>query len=416
LCTMERTAILERFDVSSVREDFPILTRTVNGKPLVYLDNGATTQKPRQVIDAIVNYYTQLNSNVHRGVHHLSQLATDAFEVTRRKLQPFLNAAHEHELIFTRGTTESINLVASCYGKAFVNTGDELIISAMEHHSNIVPWQILCEERGAILHVVPINDAGELDMDAYRSLLNERTKMVAITYVSNALGTVNPVKEIIALAHAVGAPVLLDAAQAVQHLPIDVQALDVDFLAFSGHKMYGPTGIGVLYGKEKWLNAIPPYQSGGEMIKEVTFAKTTYNELPFKFEAGTPNIEAAICLAHAIDYLTELGLTNIASYEHELVEYATQQLLEIPGLRIVGTAKEKSSVISFLLDGAHPYDVGVILDKLGIAVRTGHHCTQPLMDRFNIPGTVRASIALYNTREEMDTLVAAVRRAASMLL
>lgn len=286
----------------------------------------------------------------------------------------------------------------------------------MEHHSNIVPWQILCEERGAILHVVPINDAGELDMDAYRSLLNERTKMVAITYVSNALGTVNPVKEIIALAHAVGAPVLLDAAQAVQHLPIDVQALDVDFLAFSGHKMYGPTGIGVLYGKEKWLNAIPPYQSGGEMIKEVTFAKTTYNELPFKFEAGTPNIEAAICLAHAIDYLTELGLTNIASYEHELVEYATQQLLEIPGLRIVGTAKEKSSVISFLLDGAHPYDVGVILDKLGIAVRTGHHCTQPLMDRFNIPGTVRASIALYNTREEMDTLVAAVRRAASMLL
>lgn len=416
MCTMERTAILEWFDVSSVREDFPILTRTVNGKPLVYLDNGATTQKPRQVIDAIVNYYTQLNSNVHRGVHHLSQLATDAFEVTRRKLQPFLNAAHEHELIFTRGTTESINLAASCYGKAFVNTGDELIISAMEHHSNIVPWQILCEERGAILHVVPINDAGELDMDAYRSLLNERTKMVAITYVSNALGTVNPVKEIIALAHAVGAPVLLDAAQAVQHLPIDVQALDVDFLAFSGHKMYGPTGIGVLYGKEKWLNAIPPYQSGGEMIKEVTFAKTTYNELPFKFEAGTPNIEAGICLAHAIDYLTELGLDNIASYEHGLLEYATHELLEIPGLRIVGTAKEKSSVISFLLDGAHPYDVGVILDKLGIAVRTGHHCTQPLMDRFNIPGTVRASIALYNTREEMDTLVAAVRRAASMLV
>jgi len=413
---MERTAVLEQFDVDKVREDFPILTRTVNGKPLVYLDNGATTQKPKQVIDAIVNYYTQLNSNVHRGVHHLSQIATDAFEATRRKLRPFIKAAHEHEIILTKGTTESINLVASCYGKAFVKTGDEIIISAMEHHSNIVPWQILCEERGAVLRVVPINDAGELDMDAYRTLLNERTKMVAITYVSNALGTINPVKEIIALAHDAGAPVLLDAAQAIQHLSIDVQALDVDFLAFSGHKMYGPTGIGVLYGKEKWLNAMPPYQSGGEMIKEVAFAQTMYNDLPFKFEAGTPNIEAGICLAHAIDYISALGLDNIAAYEHDLLEYATQQLLTIPSLRVVGTAREKSSVISFLLDGAHPYDVGVILDKLGIAVRTGHHCTQPLMDRFCIPGTVRASIALYNTKEDIDTLVAGVQRAAAMLL
>lgn len=413
---MERTAVLERFDVEKVREDFPILTRTVNGKPLVYLDNGATTQKPKQVIDAIVNYYTQLNSNVHRGVHHLSQLATDAFEVTRRILRPFLNAPHEHEIIFTKGTTESINLVAQCYGKAFVRAGDEIIISAMEHHSNIVPWQILCEERGAVLRVVPINDAGELDLDTYKSYLNDRTKMVAITYVSNALGTINPVKEIIQAAHAVGAPVLLDAAQAIQHIPVDVQELDVDFLAFSGHKMYGPTGIGVLYGKEQWLNAMPPYQGGGEMIKEVTFVKTTYNELPFKFEAGTPNIEAGICLTHAISYLNELGLPNIAAYENELLAYATHQLTEIPGLRIVGTAREKSSVVSFLLDGAHPYDVGVILDKLGIAVRTGHHCTQPLMDRFAIPGTVRASIALYNTREEIDTLVAAVKRAATMLL
>ncbi|GGG85890.1 cysteine desulfurase [Parapedobacter pyrenivorans] len=412
---MERTAVLERFDVNNVRKDFPILTRTVNGKPLVYLDNGATTQKPRQVIDAIAHYYTQLNSNVHRGVHHLSQLATDAFEVTRRKLKPFINAAHEHEIVLTKGTTESINLVATCYGKAFLHAGDEIIISTMEHHSNIVPWQIVCEERGAVLKVVPINEAGELDMAAYRSMLSDRTKMVAITYVSNALGTVNPVKEIIDLAHASGAAVLVDAAQAIQHLPIDVQALDVDFLVFSGHKMYGPTGIGILYGKEKWLNAMPPYQGGGEMIKEVTFAKTTYNELPFKYEAGTPNIEAGICLAHAIDYIQEIGLDQIARHEHELLEYATRRLLEIPGLRIIGTAKEKSSVVSFLLDGVHPYDVGVILDKLGVAVRTGHHCTQPLMDRYGIPGTVRASIAVYNTTEDIDALIAGVERAAAML-
>lgn len=413
---MERTAVLEQFDVNNVRKDFPILTRTVNGKPLVYLDNGATTQKPQQVIDAIAHYYTQLNSNVHRGVHHLSQLATDAFEVTRHKLKPFINAAHEHEIVLTKGTTESINLVAACYGKAFLHAGDEIIISTMEHHSNIVPWQIVCEERGAVLKVVPINEAGELDMTAYQSMLSDRTKMVAVTYVSNALGTVNPVKEIIDLAHAAGSAVLLDAAQAIQHLPIDVQALDVDFLAFSGHKMYGPTGIGILYGKEKWLNEMPPYQGGGEMIKEVTFAKTTYNELPFKYEAGTPNIEAGICLAYAIDYINGIGLDQIARHEHDLLTYATQRLLEVPGLRIVGTAQEKSSVISFLLAGVHPYDVGVILDKLGIAVRTGHHCTQPLMDHYGIPGTVRASIAVYNTREDIDALVAGVERAAGMLL
>lgn len=413
---MEQPAVLEHFDVNHIRQDFPILSRTVNNRPLVYLDNGATTQKPKQVIDAITAYYTQLNSNVHRGVHHLSQLATDAFELTRRKLKPFINAAHEHEIILTKGTTESINLVAACYGRAFVQAGDEIIISTMEHHSNIVPWQMCCEERGATLKVIPINDAGELDMEAYRSMLSDRTKLVAVTYVSNALGTVNPVNDIIGLAHAAGAPVLLDAAQAIQHLSIDVQALDVDFLVFSGHKMYGPTGVGVLYGKEKWLDAMPPYQGGGEMIKEVTFERTTYNELPFKYEAGTPNIEAGICLAHAIDYINTVGLDQIATHEHELLEYATRRLLEVPGVRIIGTAREKSSVLSFLLEGTHPYDVGVILDKLGIAVRTGHHCTQPLMDRYGIPGTVRASVAMYNTKAEMDAFVAGVERAAAMLL
>lgn len=407
---------MEYFDVDQIRKDFPILARKVNGRPLVYLDNGATTQKPQQVVDAIQHYYTEMNSNIHRGVHYLSQLSTDAFEVTRRKLKPFINASHDHEIIITKGTTESINLVAHGYGSAFVEPGDEIIISAMEHHSNIVPWQLLCENRGAVMKVVPINEAGELDMEAYRSLLTDRTKLVAMTYVSNSLGTVNPVKETIDLAHANGTPVLLDAAQAIQHLTIDVQALDVDFLAFSGHKMYGPTGVGVLYGKEKWLNAMPPYQGGGEMIKEVSFEKTTYNELPFKFEAGTPNIEAGICLAYAIDYIQALGLDRIAAYEHQLLDYATQQLLEIPGIRIIGTAKEKSSVISFLVDGTHPYDVGVILDKLGIAVRTGHHCTQPLMDWYGIPGTVRASIAMYNTKEDIDALVAGVQKAASMLV
>lgn len=407
---------MTHYDILSIRKDFPILKSTVNGNPLIYLDNGATTQKPQLVIDAITHYYTAQNSNIHRGVHHLSQVATDAYELTRTKLRSFIHAEHEHEIILTKGTTDSINLVAQCYGKAFVHEGDEIIISAMEHHSNIVPWQMLCEERGAILKVIPMDKEGNLDLDAYAAMLNEKVKMVSVTYVSNSLGTVNPAKKIIDLAHQYGIPVLLDAAQAVQHIAIDVQALGVDFLAFSGHKMYGPTGIGVLYGKEKWLNAMPPYQGGGDMIKTVTFDKTTYNELPFKFEAGTPNIEAGICLSSAIDYLQSVGLDNIARYEEELLAYATNALSEIPGLKIYGTAKEKSSVISFLIEGTHPYDVGTILDKLGIAVRTGHHCTQPVMDFFGIPGTIRASIGLYNSKEDIDALVAGIKRAVSMLL
>ncbi|WP_149526754.1 aminotransferase class V-fold PLP-dependent enzyme [Sphingobacterium hotanense] len=407
---------MSNLDIQKIREDFPILKRQVNGKPLIYLDNGATTQKPKLVIDAIMSYYTDMNSNVHRGVHYLSQISTDAFEVTRRKLQEFINAAHDYEVIITKGTTDSINLVATCYGREFVHAGDEIIVSAMEHHSNIVPWQMLCEERGATLKVIPMNEEGELDMEAYKALLNEKTKLVSVNYVSNALGTINPVREIIKLAHAQGVPVLLDAAQAVQHIKIDVQELDVDFLAFSGHKMYGPTGVGVLYGKEEWLNKIPPYQGGGDMIKDVTFEKTTYNELPFKFEAGTPNIEAGIALNAAIDYINDLGIDNIKAYEDELLAYATEQLSTVEGIRFIGTAKEKSSVISFVVDGTHPYDIGVILDKLGIAVRTGHHCAQPVMDQFHIPGTVRASLAVYNTKEEIDALVAGVKRATAMLV
>jgi len=407
---------LSNLAIQKIREDFPILKRQVNGKPLIYLDNGATTQKPKQVIDAIMSYYTDMNSNVHRGVHYLSQISTDAFEVTRRKLQEFIHAAHDYEVIITKGTTDSINLVATCYGREFVHAGDEIIVSAMEHHSNIVPWQMLCEERGATLKVIPMNEEGELDMEAYKALLNAKTKLVSVNYVSNALGTINPVREIIQLAHAQGVPVLLDAAQAVQHIKIDVQELDVDFLAFSGHKMYGPTGVGVLYGKEEWLNKIPPYQGGGDMIKDVTFEKTTYNELPFKFEAGTPNIEAGIALNAAIDYINDLGIDNIKAYEDELLAYATEQLSTVEGIRFIGTAKEKSSVISFVVDGTHPYDIGVILDKLGIAVRTGHHCAQPVMDQFHIPGTVRASLAVYNTKEEIDALVAGVKRATAMLV
>ncbi|WP_343566083.1 cysteine desulfurase [Sphingobacterium sp.] len=411
---METT--LEKYHIDKIRADFPILKRQVNGKPLVYLDNGATTQKPTTVINAIAHYYTDMNSNVHRGVHYLSQISTDAFEVTRKKLQSFINAPEDRQVIITKGTTDSINLVATCYGRAFINAGDEIIISAMEHHSNIVPWQMLCDEKGCKIRVIPMNDKGELDMDAYRKLLNEKTKLVAVTYVSNALGTINPVKEIISIAHQGGAVVLVDAAQAVQHIQVDVQDLDVDFLVFSGHKMYGPTGVGVLYGKEELLNAMPPYQGGGDMIKEVTFEKTTYNELPFKFEAGTPNIEAGICLNEAIDYINSIGLKNIESYEHELLEYAQEKLAQIPGMKFIGTADQKCSVISFIIEGTHPYDVGVILDKLGIAVRTGHHCAQPVMDRFGIPGTIRASLALYNTKEEIDILVAGVQRAVNMLV
>ncbi|TJZ54915.1 cysteine desulfurase [Sphingobacterium olei] len=406
---------MKNFDIDKIRADFPILKRQVNGKPLIYLDNGATTQKPSKVIDAIVSYYSDMNSNIHRGVHYLSQISTDAFEVARRKVQSFINASHEYEVIITNGTTHSINLVASCYGKAFVHAGDEIVISAMEHHSNIVPWQMLCEEKGAKLKVIPMDEQGVLDIEVYKELLSDRTKIVSITYVSNALGTINPVKEIIRLAHERNVPVLLDAAQAVQHLKIDVQELDVDFLAFSGHKMYGPTGVGVLYGKEKWLNAMPPYQGGGDMIKEVTFEKTTYNELPLKFEAGTPNIEAGICLANAIDYIEEIGLDQIKAYEDELLNYATTRLAEVEGIKFIGTSGQKSSVISFVIEGVHPYDVGVILDKLGIAVRTGHHCAQPVMDQFRISGTVRASLAMYNTKEEVDSLVDGVKRAVNML-
>jgi len=411
----DTTILKEVLNIKKIRNDFPILTTQVNGKPLIYFDNAATSQKPWHVIKAIENYYTTLNSNVHRGVHYLSQQATDAFEISRKKVAAFINASNDHEVIFTKGTTESINLIAHCYGKQFVHSEDEIIISAMGHHSNIVPWQMLCEERDAILKIIPINSKGELLMDDFKATLNDKVKLIAVTYVSNSLGTINPIEEIIALAHKRNIPVLLDAAQAIQHIPIDVQELDVDFIAFSGHKMYGPTGIGVLYGKEKWLNQLPPYQGGGEMIKTVSFKKTTYNDLPFKFEAGTPNIEAAICLGAAIDYINMIGLKKIQQYEHELLEYATEQLSKIDGLNIVGTAANKASVISFNIDKQHPYDVGVILDQMGIAVRTGHHCTQPLMDIFGIPGTVRASFAFYNTKEEIDILVAGVKRAITML-
>ncbi len=406
---------MKTFDIHKVRADFPLLKREVNGKPLVYLDNGATTQKPQSVIDAIIHYYSDMNSNVHRGVHYLSQISTDAFEVTRRKVKDFINAEEEVEVIITKGTTDSINLVAQCYGKAFIGEGDEIIISAMEHHSNIVPWQMLCDEKGCVLKVIPMNERGMLDMDAYAKLFSDRTKIVSVTYVSNALGTINPVEEIIAIAHQHDVPVLLDAAQAVQHIAVDVQKLDVDFLVFSGHKMYAPTGVGVLYGKAKWLNAMPPYQGGGDMIKDVSFEKTTYNELPFKFEAGTPNIEAGICLSAAIDYINEIGIDNIKAYEDELLAYATEKLEGMEGVRIIGTADKKSSVLSFVVDGVHPYDIGVILDKQGIAVRTGHHCAQPIMDQFGIPGTVRASLAMYNTKEDVDAFVAGLERALNML-
>ncbi len=398
------------------REDFPILEQQVYKKPLVYLDNAATTQKPQVVIDAMKRYYETINSNIHRGVHCLSQQATEEFEIARRCVQQFINAAHDYEVIFTRGATESINLVASCFGRTFIGEGDEIIISAMEHHSNIVPWQFLCEERGAKLKVLPFDDDGVLCLDQLESLITPRTKIVAVTHVSNTLGTCNPVAEIIRIAHAHNVPVMLDGAQAVAHQPVDVQALDCDFYCFSGHKMYGPMGIGVMYGKEAWLNQMKPYQGGGEMISTVTFEKTTYNELPFKFEAGTPAVGDAIGLRTAIEYMQQIGIQNIARHEEELLQYATEKLQQINGLRIYGRAPHKAAVISFLIGNLHPYDVGVLLDHQGVAVRTGHHCTQPIMDRFGIPGTVRASFALYNTREEVDALVAAVERATNMLM
>ena len=403
------------FDLEKVRKDFPILSREVNGKPLVYLDNGATAQKPKEVIDALTNYYRLENSNIHRGVHTLSQEATSSYEVVREKMQAYLGAEHKEEIIFTKGTTDGINLIANSFGRHHIQAGDEVVISAMEHHSNIVPWQMICEEKGATLRVAPINDAGEILLDEFENLLNEKTKIVAVVHISNALGTVNPIKEMSRMAHARNIPILVDGAQMVPHGAPNVQELDADFYVFSMHKLFGPTGIGVLYGKKEWLESIPPYQGGGDMIKTVTFEKTTYNELPHKFEAGTPNIAAGIATGAALDYVNALDWEGIAKHEKELLDYASEKLKEIEGLRIIGEAEEKVSVISFVVEGIHAYDIGVIVDKMGIAVRTGHHCTQPLMDRFGIQGTVRASFAFYNTKEEVDALAAAVKRAISML-
>lgn len=403
-------------DFEKIRADFPLLKRDMNGKPIVFLDSGASSQKPQYVIDAMNDYYTNQHANVHRGVYQLSQEATDAFEKGRHLAQQFINAPSEKEVLFVRGTTEGINLVASSYCRKFLKKGDEVLISAMEHHSNIVPWQLACELAEAHLKVIPINDAGELIMEEFDQLLNERTKIVAVNHISNSLGTINPVEEIIEKAHAIGVPVLVDGAQAAPHMKVDVQALDADFYTFSGHKVFGPTGIGILYGKEKWLNAMPPYHGGGEMIETCTFEKTTYNELPHKFEAGTPDIAGVIGLGAAIEYVEKIGHEAIGKHEQELLTYATTELKKIEGIRLIGTAKNKASVISFLLDGIHPYDVGTILDKLGIAVRTGHHCTQPLMNRFAIPGTIRASLAFYNNKEDIDKLVEGVKRAKQMLL
>ena len=402
------------YDVERVRRDFPVLSRTAHGKPLVYLDNAATSQKPRVVIDAIRDYYERYNSNVHRGVHTLSEEATQAFEAARAKARAFVNAERAEEIVFVRGTTEAINLVAATHGRTRVNAGDEVVISAMEHHSNIVPWQMLCDEKSARLRVIPMNDRGELDLVAYEKLLGPRTKIVALAYVANSIGTINPLREMARAAHAHGATVVVDAAQAAPHLAIDVRALDADFLALSSHKMYGPMGIGILYGKYALLDAMPPYQGGGDMILSVTFEKTTYNHVPHKFEAGTPNVADAIGFGAAIDYVTGLGLEAIAAYEHELLEYGTQALSAIPGLRLVGTARDKATILSFLVDGIHPHDLGTILDREGIAVRTGHHCAQPVMDRFGVPATARASLGLYNTKAEIDALAAGIRRAVEV--
>jgi cysteine desulfurase/selenocysteine lyase len=390
------------------------LTQKVNGKPLVYFDNGATSQKPKVVIEAITKYYEEINANIHRGVHTLSQLATDAYEVSRQKIQNHINAKFSYEVIFTSGTTHAINLVANGFA-SFLKSGDEVLVSALEHHSNIVPWQMLCERTGAVLKVIPMNENGELIMSEYDRLLSDKTKIVTVNHISNALGTINPIEYMIEKAHQFGAAILIDGAQATPHLKPDVQALDCDFYVFSGHKICGPTGVGILYGKEAWLHKLPPYQGGGEMIATVTFEKTTYADLPHKFEAGTPNIEGGIVLGTAIDYMNEIGFENIAAHEHELLVYATEKLLQIEGLKIFGTATNKTSVISFNIEGIHPYDIGTIIDKLGIAVRTGHHCAQPIMDFFKIPGTIRASFAFYNSKEEIDIFVEALRKAKKML-
>jgi cysteine desulfurase / selenocysteine lyase len=396
------------FDVQRVRRDFPILTQKIHGKPLVYLDNAATTQKPQSVIDAMVRSYAEDNANIHRGVHLLSERATQAYELAREKVQHFLGAASPREIIFVRGTTEAINLVAATYGRAHVGKGDEVLITHMEHHSNIVPWQLLCEEKGAELKVLPITDEGELRMDLLDSLLTDRTKIVAVNHVSNSLGTINPIKTIVEKAHQRGVPVLVDGAQAVAHIPIDVEALGVDFYAMSGHKLFGPTGVGVLYGRLALLDAMPPYQGGGDMISAVTFKKTTYNVVPNKFEAGTPNIAGAVGLGAAIDYLRGLDFASVSTYEDDLLAYGTKALSAFPGVRLIGTARHKTSVLSFVMENVHPHDIGTILDQEGVAIRTGHHCTQPLMERLGVPATARASLALYNTREEIDALVRAL--------
>jgi cysteine desulfurase/selenocysteine lyase len=408
--------MVEQKSIIDLRKDFPTLKREVNGKKLVYFDNGATAQTPSLVIDRISHYYNNENSNIHRGVHTLSQEATSAYENARKKIQHYINASLEEEVLFTKGTTDGINLVANGFSRGILQEGDEIIISSMEHHSNIVPWQMACDYNRAVLKVIPIDDKGELLLEEYKALLSPKTKLVAITHVSNTLGTINPVKEIVDEAHALGIPVLLDGAQSIQHMNVDVQELDCEFYAFSGHKMFGPTGIGVLFGKKEWLEKLPPYQGGGDMIKTVTFEKTTYNDLPHKFEAGTPNIAGGIGLGSAVDYLNELDWNRIQIHEDELLAYATEKILEIEGIHIIGTAKKKAGILSFVHDSAHHYDIGTILDQLGVAIRTGHHCTEPLMKRFNVTGTARVSFAFYNTKEEVDIFIAALNRALKMLI
>ncbi|MFN0167038.1 MAG: SufS family cysteine desulfurase [Bryobacteraceae bacterium] len=397
-------------DVTAIRKDFPILAQQVHGKPLIYLDNAATSQKPKCVIEALTRFYQMDNANIHRGVHQLSERSTQSYEAARGKVQRFLNAANTREIIFVRGATEGINLVAQTYGRTHVSAGDEVVISALEHHSNIVPWQMLCEEKGAALRVIPINDRGEVEFDQFEKLLNRRTRLVAVSHVSNALGTINPVHEIVKTAHRWNVPVLIDGAQAVPHMKVDVRNLDCDFYVFSGHKAFAPTGIGVLYGRERLLEEMPPWQGGGDMIRSVTFEKTTYNALPYKFEAGTPDISGVIGLGVAIDYLDEIGMDVVAPHEHDLLEYGTKALESISGLRLIGTARQKAAVLSFVIDGVHPHDAGTILDREGVAVRTGHHCAQPVMDRFGVSGTTRASLAFYNTREDIDRLVAGIQK------